>query len=266
MNAAVRSGIDITIELEMVRIAFVERQPDALTRAERLRDRLVGEAARFSDVADLQIGVLERGDEHHDFIAVAAASERTLSRANDLAAAASNVSDLIEVYGKQNLREGIADPGPTTELLYQVAKGRKGDPVLRLYALGKLDDAQLRAAREIEAVVRFVTAGIGMKVQRMAVKSAGDSDAASRMDATERAHHMAQLHASVYVPWTRGRFVSRHMALMLGLVVEGESLSVLKRKHRLRWAKAWEIVDRCLDSYGELRRKWRKENDGKSAR
>lgn len=258
----------IAIEIDQVKLAFELRQPDAMERAERLRDRLVVEASRFMQVADLQQKSIEAGAdtrlryddgeivERQDLISAAATN---IARANDLAGMASNVSDLIEAHAGKNLRED--GEGPTTEMLYQIARGRKGDPVLRLHAMNRLSDDEVRAAREIESVIRFVTTGLGMKVQRLPVKApvgAGDVNTPPS-DPARRDHYLGVVHGSVYVPWTlRCR---KDVALVLGLAVEGQSIRVLARRHGMRWKEAATRAARALNTYARMRRKARSEID-----
>lgn len=335
-------GVNVEIELAQILVAFEHRQPDAMARAEAVRDRLVTEArgcldtaaqqqktveagrtfrhvkksgvqgfaayadaqraaARARDEAEPSAAELEAGymgtlrfDEQGDFQLIDADVAKNINRATNLSAAASHVSDIIDLFKNVRLKDGdlrdekgLPAPGPTTETLYQLRHMKGGDPVLRLFATGKLTADQVRSAREIEAVQRWVTTGLGMKVQRLPVKidASDETASSSRRSPGEHQEHMALLHASVYVPWTHG---TDHMGLrkrlkakaepsvgeqfaaecadMVRELVGGDSLKEVARRHQMRWAEALRKVTGALDRYAKLRRDFsREDTDGASA-
>ena len=262
-------------DIEMVCIAFEMRQPDAMERAERLREYLVGETMKAMETVELQQNTIESGRDVHlresktsiigyETIDIISASERNIERALELIGKASRVSDLIEQHGKKRLRDDIVDPGPTTEMLYQLRNSRNGDPVLRLNALYRktgrgLNDDHVRSACEIASVVHFITNGLGALVSRLPVKSDEGDDLSLRsrtetwIDTMER---MALLHAKVFRPWSQRN--KSAVKIVLGLVVEGESLRALRRRYRMRWEKALNKLVGALDDYAVCRKHFRK--------
>jgi len=244
------------VELGLIRLAFEHRQPDAMSRAQRLQARAVAESVKLLAHHELVNQALEQGVEFHEAQAEAGQgavhlptkAEQLLARAWELADVANAVGALIDTYGKRRLRD---DEGPTTELLAQVARG-KGDPILRLRALDKIADIDVRNAREIGAVLHHVTAGSSMKVQQLDRVRGGR---------TEADGWLTLLHAFVYLPWAdRCRAA---LPLMLGLIVEGESLKALARRHGMGWGTALDRVQRAFAAYADMRKRYAK--DGASA-
>jgi hypothetical protein len=283
-------GVNVQIEVEQILVAFEARQADAMERAERLRDRLVTEATGLIAKIDLQQQALEGGiscrfptssTATNGYIAEPINPEPAIARATALASAASHVSDLIEVFKNLRLKDadlvdgkGLPAPGPTTETLYHLRHMKGGDPILRLRAAGKLTDDHVRSAREIEAVQRWATTGLGMKIQRLPVKidASDETTSSSQRSPHEHQEHMALLHAVVYVPWTHGttaaalqaRVKSKacaapgedraaEAALMVLQMIAGDSLKLVAGAWQMRSAKALDRVQSALDRYAKMR-------------
>ena len=148
----------------------------------------------------------------------------------------------------------LTDEGGTIETM--VRRHAESDPMQRLYDLDHIDDNQLRHSREIGQIVRHVTIGSGVRVMRLPVASGIDPE--DKRDRHERASDIAEaaawislLHHNVYRPWAEAR--PKTMPLILGLIVEGNSLQALRRRHRMRWATALQVVKDALDGYALVR-------------
>lgn len=143
--------------------------------------------------------------------------------------------------------------GPTPETARRV---RQLDPFEALYLLDHLDDDQLRNGREIARIVRHITVGPSVKIMRLPVASSPDPDETKSKgeraaDVADSAAWTGLLHHNVYRPWAEQQ--GGNMQLILGLVVDGNSLESLRRRHRMGWTTALRVVSDALDRYGAIR-------------
>lgn len=136
------------------------------------------------------------------------------------------------------------DEGPTAELLYQVAHGR-GDPIMRLYAKGYLNDQDLRSVREIGTILQHIAGGLGVRAQDLN---------RTRGTPAPTDGWLSLLHARVYLPWTdRNRDA---LPLIIGMIADGDSLGALCRRHRVGWRKAVALVKNALCQYARMRHRY----------
>jgi hypothetical protein len=216
-------------DIALCLLAFQKRLPDARERADGLRLKLME-----------QMTALHRQARVKPSAQLAAQVEETASRLRAL-------NDLLKQYGKKQLK---AD-GPTAELLDQIRRGRKSDPVLRLYADGKLDETQVDHAREIAAIIYHVTKGMDAKVTYFPIAAEGGMDGETRrLSETEQKEWLAWVYGFVYLPW-QDRVADRD--LLVDLCVEGLSLSDLADKYAARRSTILRRIRDALDRYGEIR-------------
>ena len=216
-------------EIEACRRAFSERRADAPERAGNLMKRLLAQSAAAKGSTSRKSALQVR-------------------KVTDRISLLQRVIDL----GLKHLQE-TGEEGPTAELLAQIRKGRKGDPILRLYAHDKLTDQDVRSAREIAGIFEQVTRRMVAKTMHLPTKSDGDDTPENRRrTAQEAAEWTALLHSFVYLPWAdhhRG-----DMPLILAMCVDGESLNQIAARHRIRKATALDRLRAALSSYARFRR------------
>ena len=152
------------------------------------------------------------------------------------------------------LNETIGDTdhgGATRAMLERIREGR-GDPLLRLVALGHLSHDDLRNASEIARIFEHATACMAPAVMHLPSKPERlDGDVARRVEGSE---FYDLLHAFVYGPWARNR--PDEASMIVGLAVEGLALSALRRKHGGRWETVLGKVRAGLAEYGRMRSRW----------
>lgn len=218
-------------ELDVCILAFKHKQADAEARTERLKARLMRDFERIKPLAMKQA--------------------QYQVRAAELAADIAKVDGVLKKYGGRY----VAPPGlgPTAELLAQVRKGRKGDPILRLVAFDYLTFEHFASAREIASIVHAETRSLLPKITNLPTASdQGDDPAWMRMArARDWAEEMALVHCFVYLPWADQ--VRRDIPLIHAICLDGESVNYCARKYRM-WRMT--VVDKLkagLELYGKMR-------------
>lgn len=229
------------VDLELCRLAFENRSADAHERSALTMSRLVAAARTAS----------RRGNE---------AEMRAITKS------ITALTRILAKYGRRNLKPD--GEGPTAELLLQVRKGRKGDPLLRLAAHDKITMDQLRWAREIGAIVYGVSRHMLPKITKLPVKGEdpGVEAAAVRWaSATDAAEYMALLHCFVYLPWA-DRVSPDDLKMLLAVIVDGDSINAVARRQRRRHGAVIEKMRDALNLYGQIKRRYRKVGAGATPR
>lgn len=244
-------------ELALCRLAFEQRHADALTRAEKLKARLTAEASSHLSVADQQMRAAESGIDWRytgadTFVVPVEQATVSLLLADAALYSLAELEAILAKHGKRRLDAA----GPTAELVAQVAASKKGNPLARLYALEHIDADELRHANEIAALVSHVAKRQGAKTMNWPTSSVPGEEESRKMTAAESAEWMALLHAFVYLPWADR--VRTDLPLIHGLVVDGDSLTVLARRHGMRWGTALLRIKAGLAEYGRIRHRYLK--------
>lgn len=224
--------------LAVLRQALVMRQPDARDRIRSAAARLEREVAALNARRELarrrqrwsEPQCAATGDQLDDQIA------RRLRRLSDLAA----------LLRKHALPSGTSDGGATPEA---AARPTVIDPVTMLHGKGKLNEDQVRAAREIAWVHEAITRAGRARVSRLS--QIDPPGGWQEMALPERA---ALVHAKRFLPWAEGlrREAPMTLDIVLQVVVLGLSVYAVARRHRLGW-------NACVARLGEgLELYWRR--------
>lgn len=254
--------------------ALKRRRPEAAARAAALRSRYADEAVKAMQTADMHRNAMDgwlelalagvdwqcaEGEGYIYPLDESAAHLDKMIRAEMQAdAALSRVRELDAALARHAPTEEF-DAGPTVEALTQIQRGRSGDPVLRLVALGKLSADDLADAREIAGIYYHVTAQAGARTMNWP-ETERKTGEARRYSAADTAEWYALLQAFVYAPWCR--MVKADLPLVLGLVVEGVSLEALRKRCGMRWETALERVRAALAEYRKMRRRYLRHGAG----
>jgi hypothetical protein len=251
--------------IEVVRFAFERRQPDAESRAQDLRRKLLAEASDHLRQAGQARRALAKGitvrerlradkDSFFDFSRTEDAVAVHASHAAVLMAGVEAIDAIVAKHGGK--RVDAPDEGPTTELLLQIRRSKTGDPMMRLRANEEIDDNHLKWAREIASINYNVTRAMHARTMPLPVKPdhADDAERQRRHRAVESREWMALMHSFVYLPWAWRRRAAADVRMVLAMIVDGESPNLLARKHRKRRQWVVDRVVRTLNSYGRIRR------------
>ena len=244
---------EMALRLRNLRAAFAWRKPYAAIQADRLWDDI---SARLRLVEE-QIGRTEIVRvvqfDGRPFVGLADPSSRLVEIRDRLSADLDALLALRLEYARWSPR--VEDEGPTVETL---TKPSRRDPVERLYEKGRLNDDQLRAAREIRVIYERVASPVRARVRRL--ESAGRAPRRSGRTVSEPlSDWVAERHASTYKPWAarvqdiaaRQTGGARHLlAFIIDVVVEGEALDTARRRYGVGWATALEWLRFALDFYG----------------
>lgn len=170
--------------------------------------------------------------------------------------AMAEVEEVERAYGTARLhREGS---GMTAEMAVQLAV-TPAEPVTWLFAKGHIDEDQRQAAREVSAIIRYVTSRVGFTTTYLPTAIEGGT-ATARRGYVETVEWFDLLHAMVYVPWSRRDPTGA--ALVVGIAHEGVSLSTLRTRHRMRWATALAKLQAALDLYNTMRGRYLQAGEG----
>lgn len=292
-------------KLDMLRLAFIMRKPEARLHAQDMQD-------------ELEYGL--RRDAHDRVLALARARElRTdallLSEYADSAAVVSGmlqeaysierwhgmdtiiphevsslrarleaVKALLAEFAKANLHIDMnlynwtdrgpgnmvmaraTDLGPTPEAWAQSLKASRIAPIPELFANGHIDKRHVAAAREIAWVVEGVTAKLDARAGGYN-PSGGTAPAWSN----EVPFQVAEAHAKRYLPWSRDmqalqQVGQRHFDLTMAVVVGGVSMLAARRQYHLGYGTAVKLIkDSLKDYWDRIRADRRKEDEAKRA-
>jgi len=263
-------------ELELVRIAFKERQADAFERADRLRTKIM--TAMLDLRKRIMVGLGGTGgkanpiDETTRIGRIEAMKQRLAAcqEARPIDDALKILDRIEKDYGRSvDGRQGSETP---EQLLQAIGASRYSDPVLRLMAKGKLTVEQVLWAREIASICRHIVRDAKTTYFPIASEF-GMESTRSKRDAFQLAmdynEFMALLHSCVYLAWTdqvRKEQPAKTMDLVLGLCVEGRAIEELRKLHRLDWATVLERITAALDAYGKIREGFNPERPQKAPR
>ncbi|MGH6890723.1 MAG: hypothetical protein ACREEP_00535 [Dongiaceae bacterium] len=218
--------------LAVLRQALLMRKPDALARVRseivKLEREIEAMRAR---------GVLAERAAGGD---CAALSERIAETITEKLRQISDLAALVQVIGARAKAE---DLGAVAEM---AARPASIDPIEMLYGKGKLDEDQLRAAREIAWVYEAITRAGRARVSRL---SQIDPPRGWReMPLPERA---ALIHAKRFVPWAERLRTHGPVTLdiVLRVVVLGAAIYPVARKHRIGWGTCVARLSDGLDQY-----------------
>lgn len=224
--------------LAVLRQALEMRKPDA-------RIRIRSEAAGLErEVEALQArlaltGAGDAGDGGAVARRLAEAIAQRLRRVSDLAGLARTRSGPLR-------RE---ESGPTAEAATRPAST---DPIAMLHGKGKLDQDQVRAAREIAWVHEAITRAGRVRVSRLS--EVDPPKGWQEMPLPERA---ALVHAKRFLPWAEQLRAEAPgtLDIVLRVAVLGAAVYPVARKHRIGWATCVARLAEGLDRY------WRRPED-----
>lgn len=230
--------------LAVLRQALCMRKPDAVARVRSETGRLEREieALQARKALAERKGLAEWGGSDGGALAeqLAETIAERLRRISDLAG-------LTRLFGGKAKAE---DVGALAEM---AARPASIDPIELLQGKGKLDQDQVRAAREIGWVYEAITRAGRARVSRL---SEIDSPQGwQEMPLPERA---ALVHAKRFVPWAERLRASSPATLdiVLRVAVLGAAIYPVARKHRIGWGTCVARLADGLDQY------WRPTGDG----
>jgi hypothetical protein len=225
--------------LGVLRQALLMRQPDAraqiTSEITRLEREIEAMQARLALVNQAETG--EGG----------ALAQRL---ANLIAERLRQVSDLAGLARRFGTLAKSDESGPTAEAATRPASS---DPIEMLHGKGKLDQDQLRAAREIAWVYEAITRAGRARVSRLS--EIDPPKGWQEMSLPERA---ALIHAKRFLPWAERLRAQapETLDIVLRVVVLGAAIYPVARKHRIGWATCVAKLADGLDEY------WRRSEDG----
>ncbi|WP_119301332.1 hypothetical protein [Dongia deserti] len=198
----------------------LEREVEALQGRKALAERTGGDGALASQLTE-------------------AVAER-LRRISDLAG-------LIRMFGGKAKGD---DLGPAAETATRPAAI---DPIDLLQGKGRLNDDQVRAAREIRWVYEAITRAGRARVSRLC-----EIDPPKGWQEVSLPERAAFIHAKRFVPWAERLRADAPATLdiVLRVAVLGIAIYPVARKHRLGWASCVAKLADGLDRY------WRPPKDG----
>jgi hypothetical protein len=228
--------------LAVLRQALRMRKPDAAANVRSETGRLEREIEALMARKALAERA-SRGDASFLAGQLAEIIAERLRRISDLAA-------LTRLFGAKAKGE---DVGPAAEMAVRPASI---DPIDLLQGKGKLDEDQVRAAREIAWVYEAITRAGRARVSRLSVVE--PPKGWQEMPLPERA---ALIHAKRFVPWAERLRASAPATLdiVLRVVVQGMAIYPVARKHRIGWGTC---VARLADGLGQY---WRPRTGGDRA-
>jgi hypothetical protein len=215
------------------------RKPDAVARVRSEIGRLEREIEALQGRKALVDGAAG-GDGGRPAEQIALTIAERLRRISDLAG-------LTREFGRQVKDE---DLGPVAELKVRPAAI---DPIDLLQGKGRLDEDQVRAAREIGWVYEAITRAGRARVSRLS--EIDPPKGWQEMPLPERA---ALVHAKRFVPWAE-RLRTRAPAtldIVLRVAVLGAAIYPVARRHRIGWSTCVTKLADGLDQY------WRPPKDG----
>lgn len=160
------------------------------------------------------------------------------------------ISDLAGLTRKFGAKAKGEDLGPAAEMAVRPAAT---DPIDLLQGKGKLNDDQVRAAREISWVYEAITRAGRARVSRLS--EIDPPKGWQEMPLPERA---ALIHAKRFVPWAERLRADAPTTLdiVLRVAVLGMAIYPVARKHRIGWASCVAKLADGLDRY------WHPPKDG----
>ena len=161
------------------------------------------------------------------------------------------ISDLAGLTRGFHGRARGEDLGPVAETAVRPAAI---DPIDLLHGKGKLDNDQVRAAREIAWVYEAITRAGRARVSRMS--EIEPPKGWQEMPLPERA---ALVHAKRFVPWAERLRATAPVTLdiVLRVAVLGMAIYPVARKHRIAWGSCVAKLADGLDQY------WRPQRDSR---
>ena len=223
--------------LAVLRQAFRMRNPDAVARVRSETCRLEREVEALQG----RKALAERAGGGEVLAAqLAEAIAERLRRISDLA-------------GLVRMSEGKAkgdDSGPVAEMAVRPAAS---DPIDLLHGKGKLNDDQVRAAREISWVYEAITRAGRPRVSRLS-----EIDPPKGWQEVPLPERAALIHAKRFVPWAERLRADAPATLdiVLRVAVLGMAIYPVARKHRIGWAGCVTRLADGLDRY------WNAPKDG----
>ena len=225
--------------LAVLRQALRMRKPDAVARVRSETAKLEREieALQARKALAERVG---RGDGGALAAQLAETIAERLRRISDLAG-------LTRTFGGKAKDE---DLGPVAEM---AARPAAIDPIDLLQGKGKLDEDQVRAAREIGWVYEAITRAGRARVSRLS--QVDPPKGWQEMPLAERA---ALIHAKRFVPWAERLRAQAPATLdiVLRVAVQGAAIYPVARKHRIGWGTCVARLADGLDQY------WRPSRDG----
>lgn len=240
--------------LAVVEQSYRLRQPDAHTNALRLLGKL-----------NLTVAGLQKRD-----------PEGLKQIGKDYAKRAHDLHTLIvSASGRQTLKERDAE-GPTPETISRPARA---DPITELHTNGKISNAALDASREIARVYEAITRRLTVRAQDYSGVGGGGGPESDIPTA------LAEIHADVYLPWTRAmlnhqfqycrlcgyvvgefgggfhrcgpsgfRALKTSLEFTMDIIVDGEPVDRAMRRYRMGRRKALILLVEALELYVEIKK------------
>lgn len=171
--------------------------------------------------------------------------------AETIAARLRRISDLAGLTRMFGAEAKAEDVGPVAEVMVRPASI---DPIDLLRGKGKLDDDQVRAAREIGWVYEAIT-----RVGRARVSRLSEIDRPKGWQEMPLPERAALIHAKRFVPWAE-RLRARAPAtldIVLRVAVLGTAIYPVARRHRIGWGTCVAKLTEGLDQY------WQPAGDGR---
>lgn len=217
--------------LAVLRRALRMRKPDAVARVRSETGRLEREIEALQ--ARRALAERSAGDGGALTERLAETIAERLRRISDLAA-------LTRTCGRHSKAE---DSGPVAET---AARPASLDPIDLLHGKGKLDEDQVRAAREIAWVYQAITRAGRARVSRLS-----EIDPPKGWQEAPLAERAAFVHAKRFVPWAERLRADAPATLdiVLRVVVLGAAIYPVARKHRIGWATCVAKLADGLDQY-----------------
>src|SRR5690348_9505213 len=245
MQTAIRTKRTGEAELWQAHLAVLHqalrmRKPDAIARVR-------SETARLErEIESLQArrALAERAGGRNDEALAGQLAETIAERLR-------RISDLAGLTRRVHGKAKNEDLGAAAETAVRPAAV---DPIDLLHGKGKLDNDQVRAAREIAWVYEAITRAGRARVSRLS--EVEPPKGWQEMPLPERA---ALIHAKRFVPWTVRLRASAPMTLdiVLRVAVLGTAIYPVARKHRIGWGSCVAKLADGLDRY------WRPRRDGR---
>ena len=162
----------------------------------------------------------------------------------------SDLAALTRTCGRQSKAE---DLGPVAET---AARPASVDPIDLLHGKGRLDEDQVRAAREIAWVYEAITRAGRARISRLS-----EVDPPKGWREAPLAERAAFVHAKRFAPWAERLRADAPATLdiVLRVVVLGAAIYPVARKHRIGWATCVARLAGGLDQY------WRRPKGGDRA-
>ncbi len=161
-------------------------------------------------------------------------------------AIAERLRRISDLAGLVRMSEGKAkgdDSGPVAEMTVRPAAS---DPIDLLHGKGKLNDDQVRAAREISWVYEAITRAGRPRVSRLS-----EIDPPKGWQEVPLPERAAFIHAKRFVPWAERLRADAPATLdiVLRVAVLGMAIYPVARKHRIGWGGCVARLGDGLDRY-----------------